>query len=149
MLHDESRYFATRYEDAVHEPDTVWRDWAAEASEGEDKVLLVAEDETGWAGVVGGFRRHDPTEAQLISMWVDPRVRGQGVAQALIRALAAWARDSGARRVFLFVQEVNTPGQALYRRAGFRATGDRAPIGAGRPGFKLLFTASVDELIVE
>lgn len=80
-------------------------------------------------------------------MWVDPRARGQGVGQGLIREVAMWARDLGSRRIVLFVQEVNAGGQALYLRAGFRPTGDRMPVGIGRPGFKLVFAASVDELL--
>ena len=80
-------------------------------------------------------------------MWVDPRARGQGVGQALIREVAAWARALGSRRLVLFVQEVNTGGQALYLKSGFRPTGDRMPVGIGRPGFKLVFAASVDELL--
>jgi hypothetical protein len=49
--------------------------------------------------------------------------------------------------VVLFVQEANEPGRALYVRAGFRPTGDREPVGAGRPGFKLVVAAGVDELL--
>ena len=110
-------------------------------------MLFVAEDEKDWVGVVGGFRRVDPAEVQLISMWVDPLARGRGVATALIHAVATWAQGLGARRVVLFVQEVNAPGQALYARAGFRATGDRMPVGIGRRGFKLVYAASVDDLL--
>ena len=119
----------------------------ARAAEGAEKALFVAEDAEGWIGVVGGFRRHDPTEVQLISMWVDPRARGKGAAQALIRAVATWGDDVGARRVVLFVQEVNTPGRALYLKAGFHPTGDRMPVGIGRRGFKLVFAASVADLL--
>jgi RimJ/RimL family protein N-acetyltransferase len=125
LLREEAAYFSSRYEDAVREPDTTWRQWAARAADAMDRALFVAEDEEGWAGVVGAFRRVDPSEVQLISMWVDPRARGHGVAQALIRAVASWAQDVGARRVVLFVQEVNEAGQSLYFKAGFRATGDR------------------------
>ena len=149
MLREEAAYFSTRYEDAVREPDAVWRDWVAEASEGVSKVLFLAEDDPGSApvGVIGGFARLDPTEVQLVSLWVDPRARGRGVAQALIRAVAEWARERGAERVVLFVQEANAPGRALYLRAGFRPTGDRTPVGAGRPGFKLVVAAAVDALL--
>jgi len=147
LLREEAAYFSSRYEDAVREPDTTWREWAARAADAMDRVLFVAEDEEGWAGVVGAFRRVDPSEVQLISMWVDPRARGRGVAQALIRAVASWAQDVGARRVVLFVQEVNEAGQSLYFKAGFRATGARMPVGAGRPGFKLVFAAPVEELL--
>ena len=35
----------------------------------------------------------------------------------LIRAVARWATSVGAQRVYLFVQESNAPGRALYERA--------------------------------
>lgn len=140
-------FFSSRYEDAVREPEDTWRDWAAQAAAGAERALFVVEDDDEWIGVVGGSRRVDPAEVQLISLWVDPRARGRGVAQALIRAVAAWARELEARRVVLFVQEVNAPGQALYAKAGFRPTGDRMPVGIGRRGFKRVFAASVDELL--
>jgi len=147
MLREEATYFSTRYEDVVREPDTVWQAWAADAASGDEKVLFVAEDDGGVLGVVGGFRRLVPGEVQLVSLWVDPAARGRGVAQSLIQAVAVWARGVGAGRVVLFVQEANAPGRALYLRAGFRPTGDREPVGAGRPGFKLVVAASVDELL--
>ena len=147
MLREEAAYFSTRYEDVVRDPDSAWQAWVGEAAEGTDKALFVAEDDDGVLGVVGGFRRLDPLEVQLVSLWVDPRARGRGTAQSLIRAVAEWARDRGAERVVLFVQEANAPGRALYLRAGFRPTGDREPVGAGRPGFKLVVAAPVDRLL--
>lgn len=146
MLRDDAAFFSTRYEDAVRDSDATWQRWALDAATGESKVLLCAEDEDGsWLGVVGGFVRIDPAQAQLISMWVAPEARGRGVARALIRELAAWAGSRGCTVVFLFVQEANTPARALYGRLGFTATGDRAPIG-GRRGFKLVLSAPVTTL---
>ena len=127
MLREEAAYFSTRYEDAVREPEEVWKSWTAEAAAGEEKVLFVAEEDGRLLGVVGGFRRLDPSEAQLVSLWVDPEARGRGVARVLIRAVATWARGRGAETVVLFVQEANAPGRALYLRAGFRPTGAREP----------------------
>jgi ribosomal protein S18 acetylase RimI-like enzyme len=147
MLREEAQHFATRYEDVVREPASTWTAWVAEGAAGVDKVLFVAEDDAGVLGVVGGFGRLDRAEVQLISLWVDRRARGRGAAQALIKAVAGWAGERGADRVVLFVQEANAPGRALYAKAGFRPTGDRAPVGEGRPGFKLVLAARVDELL--
>jgi GNAT superfamily N-acetyltransferase len=147
MLREEAAYFSTRYEDVVREPDSTWIAWVGEGAEGVDKALFTAADEDDWLGVVGGFGRLDRAEVQLISLWVDPRARGRGAGRKLIRAVAEWARDRGAERVVLFVQEANAPGRALYASAGFVPTGDRAPVGAGRPGFKLVLAASVDTLL--
>jgi ribosomal protein S18 acetylase RimI-like enzyme len=147
MLRDDADFFATRYEDMVREPDATWREWVAEASAGDQKTLFVAEEDGRWLGVVGAFARVNPLEVQLISMWVDPQARGRGVARDLIRAVARWTRERGSARVVLFVQEANQPAQQLYERAGFRPTGDRAPVSAGRSAFKLVLAATVDELL--
>lgn len=149
MLRDDAKYFSSRYDDAVREPDDVWRRWVAEADEGTSKVLFVAEDDDTWLGVVGAFVRVNPNEVHLVAMWVDPRGRGRGIAKALIRAVAGWARERGASRVLLFVQEANAPARALYERAGFEPTGELAPVGVGRMGFKQLLVATVDRLLDE
>jgi ribosomal protein S18 acetylase RimI-like enzyme len=148
MLRDDATFFATRYEDAVREPDEHWQTWVTEAETGETKALFVAESDEGqWLGVVGGFVRVDPSEVHLVSMWVDPEARGLGVARLLIQAVGSWAQGRGASRVLLFVQESNGPARALYERAGFAPTGDRASIGAGRVGFKVMLAADVESLL--
>jgi RimJ/RimL family protein N-acetyltransferase len=147
MLRDDADFFATRYEDMVREPDTTWQEWVAEAAAGDQKTLFVAEENGEWLGVVGAFARVNPLEVQLISMWVGPQARGRGVARDLIRAVARWTQERGSERVVLFVQEANEPAQRLYERAGFRPTGDRAPVAAGRSAFKLVLAATVDEIL--
>ena len=147
MLRDDADFFSTRYDDMVREPDAMWRDWVGEAAAGDQKALFVAEESGNWLGVVGAFVRVNPLEVQLISMWVDPQARGRGIAQDLIRAVAAWAGDRGSTTVVLFVQEANEPAQLLYERAGFRRTGDRTPASAGRSAFKLVLAAPVADLL--
>jgi len=147
MLRDDADFFSTRYDDMVREPDQTWRDWVADASAGDQKTLLVAEEDGQWLGVVGAFARVNPLEVQLISMWVDPKARGRGVARDLIRAVAGWTVGRGSTRVVLFVQEANEPAQQLYERAGFRPTGDRTPASAGRSAFKLVLAAPVGDLL--
>lgn len=141
MLRDDAAFFSTRYEDMVREPDATWRDWVASAAAGREKTLFVADEGGRWLGVVGAFRRVDPLEVQLISMWVDPAARGRGLARALIRSVGRWAQEHGATKVVLFVQEANAPARALYERAGFEPTGQTAPAGGGRSAFKLVLAA--------
>ncbi len=52
-------------------------------------------------------------------MWVAPFARGRGVGDALVHAVAAWARQQDAKRVTLAVYPDNAGAIALYRRNGF------------------------------
>ncbi len=146
MLREEAAHFGTRWEDASREPDERWQAWTEEAARGDTRVLFAAERDGRWVGVVGAFPRVDPREAQLISMWVDPTTRGQGVAERLIRAVAEWAQSRGCDDVYLFVQEPNVRAQRLYERAGFRPTGDRERVPRRR-GFKVLYHSPVADLL--
>lgn len=65
-----------------------------------------------------------PAEIQRI--YVDRRWHGHGVAQALMAALLAAARDGGADRVWLGVRERNDRARAFYRKAGFVEAGEHA-----------------------
>lgn len=60
----------------------------------------------------------DGDEVELISMWVDPSVRGSGVAAALIEGVVGWAEGLG-RTTYLMVRSDNVRAIAAYERAGF------------------------------
>jgi GNAT superfamily N-acetyltransferase len=61
--------------------------------------------ETGWAGVFG--------------MATLPHARGAGAAARVVAALARWAADHGAVRLYLQVEGDNIAARRLYARAGF------------------------------
>jgi GNAT superfamily N-acetyltransferase len=50
----------------------------------------------------------------LQDLFVDPQVRGRGVARALIEAVAAAARKRGAEKLYWLTQTHNTTARALY-----------------------------------
>jgi ribosomal protein S18 acetylase RimI-like enzyme len=54
---------------------------------------------------------------------VDPARRREGIAAALIEALAGRARGAGIRRLTLRVLSTNAPARALYERLGFEVEG--------------------------
>jgi GNAT superfamily N-acetyltransferase len=56
----------------------------------------------------------------LEDLFVDPAARGGGVARALVRALAAEARDRGCARMDWAVLDWNEAAKAFYRRLGAR-----------------------------
>ncbi|OSY45888.1 GNAT family N-acetyltransferase [Streptomyces platensis] len=73
-----------------------------------DEVVAVgrAVADTGWAGVFG--------------MATLPAARGKGAARTVLSALASWAGDQAADRMYLQVARGHVPALRLYEQAGFR-----------------------------
>jgi ribosomal protein S18 acetylase RimI-like enzyme len=72
----------------------------------------------------------------LVAMWVSPGHRGQGIADRLVSAVCDLARARGGTQVALWVADANPRAQAVYRRLGFRLSGERGilrPGAAGQP----------------
>lgn len=80
-------------------------------------------------GTAGGIETESGPE--LISMWVDPRVRGSGVGDRLVRAVLDWAAAQGFDSVLLWVASGNEAAERLYARHGFRRTGASQPMTQG------------------
>lgn len=70
------------------------------------------------ARVIGG-------EAEILTLAVEPRVRRQGVATALLTKALTEAGNRGARSVLLEVSVSNAAARALYGHAGFVEVGRR------------------------
>ncbi len=79
------------------------------------------------AGLAGGFEE-EPGVVELVSMFVRPQARGHGVGEALVDAVAAWARTRSAASLHLWVTDTNKPTIRLYERCGFTATPERQPL---------------------
>jgi GNAT superfamily N-acetyltransferase len=71
------------------------------------------------AGMVSGTAADQGGTSELISMWVAPFARGQGVSDSLVAAVVQWARGQQAARIALAVVESNEHARALYRRHRF------------------------------
>jgi ribosomal protein S18 acetylase RimI-like enzyme len=113
-------------------PPERWRDWAQASSAGGAQAFFFATDAPSDAPVglaSGAIRDTDPRTAHLYAMWVAPEARGSGAGAALVDAVVGWARERGAARVLTEVTVGNDTAARLYERAGFRDTGERAPLG--------------------
>jgi ribosomal-protein-alanine N-acetyltransferase len=64
-------------------------------------------------------------EAEVLVVLVDPSLRGLGVGRRVMGSHLENLLRSGVRRVFLEVDENNTPARALYARFGFIEAGRR------------------------
>jgi ribosomal protein S18 acetylase RimI-like enzyme len=83
------------------------------------RVVIVAARADGVAGFIAGHltRRFD-CDSEL--QWIDvvDGARRQGIATELLRKLARWFVEQGARRVCVDVDPANAAGRAFYGRHG-------------------------------
>jgi GNAT superfamily N-acetyltransferase len=100
--------------------------WRGRINERSASYLAQARPDEEPAGLAGVYVE-DGT-ADLVSMWVRPGCRGQGVGAALVEAAASWARGRGFCTLFLWVTESNPAAMRLYERCGFAVTGERQPL---------------------
>ena len=100
-------------------------EWRQRASR--DGSFLAFLPEVCPAGLGGGYLA-EPGVVELIAMFVRPQARGRGVGEAIIEAVAGWARQQSASTVHLWVTETNSSARLLYERCGFTLTAERQPL---------------------
>ena len=120
-LLDSPRSFWTTYAQSASRSDEDWRGFVATGP-----AVWLAWDGDRPVGTVGlaptGERPED--EVALVGMWVVGAARGSGVADALVDAAVAHAREEGRRRVRLDVARENVRACRFYLRQGFALTGE-------------------------
>ena len=128
-LADSPAAFASTLAETEARPTGYWETRVRDGAAGEGSVLFVAEEDTAWIGLAGGYvDETDGTQVPyLISMWVDPAHRGRGIGGALVERVIAWARDRSFERLVLEVEATNASAISLYTRYGFRPTGTVQP----------------------
>jgi ribosomal protein S18 acetylase RimI-like enzyme len=82
--------------------------------------------------MAGGYIPHpDQPVVRLWGMWIDPPARGRGLADELVAAVEAWARERGAVELELAVSERADAAFAAYTRMGFELMPEREPLQVG------------------
>jgi [ribosomal protein S18]-alanine N-acetyltransferase len=78
-------------------------------------------------GVLAGFIlcRVAADEAEILTIAVAPKWRGEGVATRLMNSSLEALAVAGARSLFLEVETGNTAALALYKRFAFKKVGER------------------------
>jgi len=78
-------------------------------------------------GQPAGFclARSAADESEILTLGVDPRQRGRGIARRLLAAVLLEARERACSLLYLEVAVDNEAALALYRRSGFEVAGRR------------------------
>ena len=121
--------FGSTYRSEANRPDTEWVQRAVAGSRGSGRATFFAQLDDDLVGLVGGYREEPSSPiVELVSMWVAPHVRGRGVGVLLVDAVTAWAIETNATSIALWVTRGNTPAERLYGSKGFIATGEVQPL---------------------
>jgi ribosomal protein S18 acetylase RimI-like enzyme len=110
----------------IPEPEHVVVDAARELAEiaeivrGETALIAEADDGEALGYALG--RRHEGRVARLADLYVVPRARRRGIAEALTREVVETYRAAGADYLQLEVVPTNAPARSVYARWGFRET---------------------------
>jgi len=119
--------FSSTYADESRDTDEDWLRRADRWSGDRSTSFLALNCDTP-CGIVGAFLdREDPRRAHLVSMWVAPSHRRNGVGRALVHAVLDWVGSKEAHTVCLAVTSNNDTAIAFYRSLGFSFTGATAP----------------------
>ena len=126
-LQDSPTAFSSTYADESRDTDEDWLQ-RADRWNGARSRSFVAFDADVACGIVGAFLdREDPRRAHLVSMWVAPSHRRNGVGRALVHAVLDWAGSKQAHTVYLAVTSNNDIAVTFYRSFGFSFTGATEP----------------------
>jgi ribosomal protein S18 acetylase RimI-like enzyme len=142
MLKESPSAFGGTYDQAAGDDEQVWKQRLTDSS-----VLLARVGPAPAGSAVYSVSGTSPGDCGLYGMWVDPRFRRAGVARALIGSVIEQALAAGRRRVVLDVVAGNDAARTVYERAGFVATGHRAPYVS--PPRDELLTKVEMELVVD
>lgn len=125
-LADAPTAFATTYADALARPEEFWHDRAMVGAQASTEAMYVIDAGDRFAGLAGCFIDEHGVP-HVISVWVEPELRGSGVAHLLLDAVERWARDAGYARVTLWVNAANPRPVRFYERRGYAPTGRTLP----------------------
>jgi putative acetyltransferase len=92
---------------------------AAHLSPGQGTFLVARTD--GKAVGCGALRRLDVTTGEVKRMYVEPDLRGRGIAKQILDRIESAAAELGIHRLVLETGIHQEDAIALYTRAGFRA----------------------------
>ena len=128
-LKDAPSAFGSTHESEASRTDAEWAQRAVAGSHGSDRATFFAQLDEEIVGLAGGYREERfSLIVELVSMWVAPRVRGRGVGNLLVDAVTAWARETNATSISLWVTRGNTPAERLYESKGFVTIGVLKPL---------------------
>jgi ribosomal protein S18 acetylase RimI-like enzyme len=87
------------------------------------KNMYFAEVDGKWVGMIGAYQEEKTKTKHIlnvVSFYVSPKYRGQGIGKALLEQVIQHAKETpGVKKLLLGVVTTQKPAYALYRSLGF------------------------------
>lgn len=125
-LSDTPTVFGVSYETAAKYTDEQWKERASATTGPEFWLAFMDGEPVGMIGS-GMSQTH---RYNLIGMWVEPHVRGSGVASRLVEVVKSRALQKGHGRVFLDVSPENERAANFYLKHGFAFIDEYEPLAS-------------------
>ena len=125
-LKEETKAFASRYEDQVKHTDKQWQN---RLTTGE--YMLFAKLNGQLVGMMVGYIPNsdkDKYTADIVSVYVVPEARGKGISKMLMTELLKRLKEGGITKANLTVNKGQLTAVNLYKKFGFETTGEEESI---------------------
>lgn len=142
-LKESPEAFRSTYAEEATQPNEWWERRVRVSTSGLNNALWLATLQGEPSGILSSRVDTDSMVMTAEAVWVAPEARGRGVAENLLRSAMAWAKEIGARRAELWVNQGNAGTRSLYRRAGFRPTTEVQQVRPGDPHIILKMSATL------
>lgn len=107
-------------------------------------TLTDGERTFGYIGVLAG---QGSGEADVQTIVVAPRVQRDSWGTRLLQTALEWAKERGAKQVFLEVRESNDGARAMYERLSFESIGRREGYYAGSGEAAIVMRGQIDRIL--
>ena len=119
-LRESPEAFSASYDAALGREMESWDNQADAAAEGGDRAIFVVQAAEP-VGLVALYRDpENPSQGELVQMWIAPSERGGGIAEVLLNHLFEWAAGNSYETVRAEVTDGNQRALRFYLRYGFR-----------------------------
>jgi ribosomal protein S18 acetylase RimI-like enzyme len=125
MLADTPIAYIETVEQAKQRSDAEWIARASTGSVSHRMATRVVDHGGDIVGTLIGLA--DEKRTWIVSVYLDPAYRGQGLIEWLVDEAAAWSIEHGRPTLVLEVARENAPAVSAYRRLGFTPTGASQP----------------------
>jgi GNAT superfamily N-acetyltransferase len=128
-LRDAPDAFGETAAEAEVRPQSYWEDLTQSVTGPGRHVMFLACEGSAIYGSTYGLRDRESLGAGRVGgTWVEPAYRRRGIGTALLQAVISWARAERFSHMRLWAPAASIGALALYRQAGFNATGNSRPL---------------------